>query len=528
MSFYFNPVNRMTGLASGLDTKSIVEDLMKAARMPLDRMLQNQQLLKWQQEDYRAINITLNDLKANYAFPLELQSTFLVKRAVSSDESAVTATAGANASTGTYQVTVVALAQVGSLVSSDKLTSSTNTGFDPDAKMSDSDKSFGLTDPTSFTITTYKSDGSPDQNIVINVSPDQTLNQLLADIYTKTSGRLTAFYEASTQKVVISTTKTGYYNENKFTFSDGADNFLSDKLKITPQDLYGQDAELSINGLTDIRQHENTFILNNVTFNLKKTTSPSSVLISVQTDTDTIVQKIKDFVEQYNAALDQINKKLSEPRYRDYLPLTEDQKKELSEDEIKKWEEKARSGLLQNDPLLQDIVYDLRTAITGTVKDLNKNMDSLFDIGITEGYMLDDSGKIILGGYTEGGKLYINEKLLRDAVSRDPEGVMKLFTQTGATDDQKGIGVRFYEALNRAIDRLTREAGAPSSFSLVDNSFLSTSIREMQDRIDRENERLALLESRYWEQFTLMEQYIAQMNSQSIWLAQQFNMYGGR
>ncbi|HHW43389.1 MAG TPA: flagellar filament capping protein FliD [Desulfotomaculum sp.] len=523
MSSYFNPVNRMTGLASGLDTKSIVEDLMKAARMPLDRMLQNQQLLKWQQEDYRAINTTLTDLRTNYGLPMELQATFTVKKATSSDETVVTAAVGANAPTGTYQVEVTALAQVGSLFSNTSL----GAGFDPEARMSDAVKSFGLTAATSFTIRTYKADGSTDQDITINVSPDQTFNQLLADIEAKTSGRLTAFYEASTRRVVISTTKTGNYNENKFTLIDGSDSFLNNQLKITPGDLTGQDAELTINGLSGIKQHENTFTLNNTTFTLKKTTT-SPVLVTVQTDTDAIVQKIKDFIQQYNDALDQINGKLKEERYRDYLPLTEDQKKDMSEEEIKNWEQKARSGLLQNDPLLQNMVYDLRTAITGVVDGLNASMNALADIGITEGYMLDDQGKIILGAYTDGGKLYLNENILREAVNRDPEGVMNLFTRTGATDKEKGIGVRFYEALNRAIDRLTREAGAPSSFSLVDNSFLSTSIREMQDRIDRENERLANLESRYWEQFTVMEQYIAQMNSQSTWLAQQFNMYGGR
>ncbi|MCL6558518.1 MAG: hypothetical protein K6U74_06885, partial [Firmicutes bacterium] len=107
MIYYFNPVNRMTGLASGLDTKSIVEDLMKAARIPLDRMLQNQQLLQWKQEDYRAINSTLSNLRTSYVFPLKLQSSFLVKKATSSDESVVAATASTKAISGTYTITRV-------------------------------------------------------------------------------------------------------------------------------------------------------------------------------------------------------------------------------------------------------------------------------------------------------------------------------------------------------------------------------------------------------------------------------------
>lgn len=523
MTYYFSSVNRMAGLASGLDTKSIVEDLMKAARIPLDRMLQNQQLLQWKQEEYRAINTTLTDLKTNYAFPLELQSTFLVKSAVSSDESAVTATAGVSAKPGTYSIKVTQLAEVASNISTDTISLDSFDKIDPTQTL-ESQLSKFRNPPSSgsFTITTRNpvTGATNTKTFDVDITSD-SLNSVLSKINSETSLGLTAFYDASIDKVVLSTTFTG--DDPSYNEIEVSGDFLLNTLLLNPT-AQGKNAVFDLNGAAGIAKYENTFTLNNVTFTLKKTAS-SPVLITVQTDTDAIVQKIKDFVGQYNAALDQINKKLSEPHYRDYLPLTEDQKKELSEDEIKKWEEKARSGLLQNDPLLQGIVYDLRTAITGTVSGLDTKINSLMDIGITEGYMLDDQGKIILGGYTEGGKLYINEKLLRDAVSRDPEGVMKLFTQTGATDSQKGIGVRFYEALNRAIDRLTREAGAPSSFSLYDNSYLSTSIRELQERIDKENERLARLEESYWRQFTIMERYIAQMNSQSTWLAQQFNMY---
>ncbi|MBC7345715.1 MAG: hypothetical protein H5U03_09915, partial [Clostridia bacterium] len=52
---YFSPVNRVAGLVSGLETQKIVEDLMKIARIPLDRIVQERKILEWRQEDYRAI-----------------------------------------------------------------------------------------------------------------------------------------------------------------------------------------------------------------------------------------------------------------------------------------------------------------------------------------------------------------------------------------------------------------------------------------------------------------------------------------
>ncbi len=507
----FSPVNRVAGLVSGLETQKIIGDLMKAARIPLDRLLQQKQVLQWQQEDYRSINKKLMDFRLNYASPLRLQGTFQVKRATSSDETAVTATAGGSAATGTYEITVTSLAKTGSLFSTASLYDS-YPNLDPGAKMSDATKSFGLSAATSFDIITYKADGTPEATITINVDPNETLNQLLARIGTQTSGRLTAFFEKSTGKVVISTTKTGNYNENKFTLQD-TNWFLLDYLKFSayfsrdPVDntetFTGTDAELTINGLTGIKQHENTFTMSNVTFTLKKTTA-SPVLITVTTDTDKIFDTVKSFVEQFNTLLETINAELREPRYADYQPLTEEQKEQLTDREIDQWEEKARSGLLRNDAILDDTVYRLRRALTTPVTGLT-GYDSLFDIGIRTGY------------YWEGGKLYIDEAKLREAINANPEAVMNLFTRSAENFAEQGLGVRLYNEVNKAINRVTAQAGSP--YTLVDNSFLSRSIRELDGRIETVEERLARLEDRYWRQFTALEQVLTALQAQSNWLA---------
>jgi flagellar hook-associated protein 2 len=105
-----------------------------------------------------------------------------------------------------------------------------------------------------------------------------------------------------------------------------------------------------------------------------------------------------------------INGKLSEERYRKFPPLTEEQKKDMSENDIKLWEEKAKSGLLRSDPLLDRIVRDLRYAVSSSVAGLPKEMNSLSAIGITT------------GDWREKGKLHINEDKLRDAIAKDPGG----------------------------------------------------------------------------------------------------------
>ena len=53
---------RISGLASGMDIDKLVSDLMKAERMPLDKLKQKKQILEWQRDDYRSMNTLLQDL----------------------------------------------------------------------------------------------------------------------------------------------------------------------------------------------------------------------------------------------------------------------------------------------------------------------------------------------------------------------------------------------------------------------------------------------------------------------------------
>ncbi|MET1032016.1 flagellar cap protein FliD N-terminal domain-containing protein, partial [Domibacillus tundrae] len=54
-------VLRVGGLASGMDIESIVKNVMTAERMPLDKLKQKKQTLEWQRDQYREMNILLQD-----------------------------------------------------------------------------------------------------------------------------------------------------------------------------------------------------------------------------------------------------------------------------------------------------------------------------------------------------------------------------------------------------------------------------------------------------------------------------------
>jgi len=163
--------------------------------------------------------------------------------------------------------------------------------------------------------------------------------------------------------------------------------------------------------------------------------------------------------------LAKINSVLTEERYRDYLPLTDDQKKAMSEDDIKLWEQKAKSGLLRSDSILENIVTNLRRALYDKVEGCSL---SLYQIGITT------------GSYQDKGKLVIDEEKLRAALTDNYDAVVQLFTQgsqytySEALNDpnkravrykEAGIAQRIYDILQDNI-RITRNANGKKGILL--------------------------------------------------------------
>lgn len=524
-------IYRITGLASGLDIDQMVSDLMKAQRAPLDKLVQTRQIWQWKQEDYRSINTSLLNLR-NIAFNLKLQSSFRVKKAVSSDESIVTATAAGSAVPTTYQVKVRQLATVATNASTEAIA---NNSFDPSQPLVSQQSNFTNNDfgwdPTthefSFTINgqTFSFDGDT-----------ASLNSIIAAVNANKEAGVSMFYDPSTKKVGIATLKTGDNNPNgKEIQTNGA--FLTNVLYINMENEQGGiDAEFDINGLTGITSHTNSYTVNGVTLNFKSANPNATVTVTVSNDIDTVVNTIKDFVNKYNETLAAVNAKLKEERYHDYLPLTDEQIQEgkLTDKQIDQWQEKARSGLLKGDPLLSSAVSSIRSAMASIVEGLTGQVtvtsgsktvsavaNSLSVIGITT------------GTWEEEGKLYLDENRLREALQSNPDAVMELFTRTKdaagntITDTkQKGIAVQLYDAINNAISRITSQAG--SAGSLYDQSYISRTIRGLNGQISDMEKRLQDLEDRYYRQFTAMEEAIAQMNTQSLWLSQQLSGGGGK
>ncbi len=270
----------------------------------------------------------------------------------------------------------------------------------------------------------------------------------------------------------------------------------------------GTDAEVIIDGET-INYSGNDIKYNGINLTLKKVTS-EPVNIETSRDTDKALDTIVSFVEDYNKLIKDLNDKTHEKaEYKKYAPLTDAQKDEMSESEIKKWEEKTNKGLLSGDNDIEKFLTEMRSVLYTKVGD--KKL--LSDIGI-------ESSK----DWKDYGKLTIDKDKLKDALQNDMKGVSDIFT--GST----GICSRLNDACKKAANTSSGSPGSLVSLAGIKgkatekNNTINKRIDSIKDVITKLKAQYDSRKERLWKQFNSMESALGSMNSTANYFAQ---MMGG-
>ena len=492
---------RVAGLASGMDIDMLVNDLMKAERMPLNKLQQDRQWLTWQRDAYREMNTSLSSFR-NMFLDMRLSSTFNSKVVTSSQEHAVTATANTGVVDGSFSIEVNQLASQAINVST---TSITNDGesFDANASLeSQAGALRGGFEPGTFTVTTYQNGKAIEETFTVDA--EDSLNAVLRRISNSDLG-VRAFYDQTSDRVFIERTETGNHNEAGFEIEFSGNSFLANTLQLDQsQEQGGQNALFTYNGI-ELTSKTNSYTLNGLTLNFHGETT-GRANIGVQNDVEHAVEKITDFVNKYNEIVLTFNEKLSETRHRDYPPLTDEQREEMSESEIEMWEERAMSGLLRNDSTLRSVLSNMRLSVNAIIDTGNDDINSLATIGITPSK-----------DYRDNGILEIDENKLREALQTDTDSVRRIFSNQ---DESGGIVDRLENNVRRAVRDLTDLAGSAGSTN--ETHSMGRRLGNLEDRISAFEQRLIQTESRYYRQFSVMEQAIQRANMQSMFLMQSF------
>lgn len=334
----------------------------------------------------------------------------------------------------------------------------------------------------------------------------------------------TLAYNTVGDKFSLTANKEGVANQ--MTLSDDLKSLL--KLNAPVAGEQAQDAKLTVDGVSIVKS-ENTFALNGATVTLNAVhTTGTPIDIKFSVNTSGIKDKIKGFIESYNSVVSLIYEKRDEKIYRDFVPLTDEQKADMKEDDIKAWETKAKSGLLRNDSEVESVAMRMRQALQDTVEGAGL---TLADIGITTSANYKENGKLVLS----------DESKLTSALENNYSSVVKLFTNesdktysdrdnTSERYNENGLSNRILDILKDAV-RTTRE-GTDSKGSLIEiagvkndtseiTSRLSVKILDYEDRMATLIDYLAEKENSYYLQFSRLESALNKMNTQSSSLLSQ-------
>lgn len=303
---------------------------------------------------------------------------------------------------------------------------------------------------------------------------------------------------------------------------------LADALKISDSTrasyTAGTNASITVDGVK-VEHNDNTYEIDGIKMDFSDVDPTLGEEITVVADKsyDDIKQTIKDFVKDYNQMIDDINEYTQTARPKDknknyYDPLTDEEKEDMSEDEIEKWEKMAQKGLLYHDTTVSSVMSKIRMAMYTAVELDDGKKFGIYNMGIkTKAY--DTSAY---------GKLELDEEKLDKAFEEHADDIVKLFT------DSDGVMAKVNKAIEDATKdsstsknqgTLIRKAGSATGTSNKSNTIYKE-MERINKRIEQLQERYDKKEEYWWTVFTNLEKMQSQFNSQQSYI-EQFTANGG-
>lgn len=526
---------RLSGLNSGLDTENIIKGMMKIDQQKVDKQFRAQAKMEWQVEAHQSVNNILRKLKDDYTTTLKQEQNMLSEynyRKYSmtyqntSDSAYVSMSAAPHASEGT--VTVNNIYQLAKAATAETTTTVTNGGDGLNLtwtmyQVNDALKAAGKSG--------FTTQGEPGSEKLVfelegkeySVSMYSTLDSVLNSINAN-STTMKISYTQLTDKFSISAKTEG----KNSSLTVESSNFLTQLGIAGGTYKNGQNAKLEINGHL-VERSSNRFEIDGINYTLKQiTVDPNSVTptttdaelqaltkkninVDITRDLDSTVKMIKGYVDAYNEMLDTLQGLLSEKVDRDYYPLTEEERAELTEAEIEKWETSAKKGLMRNDSQLSNLIMQMRMSFYTKIPGSSLMMADIGLGGVATSVEAAESAR--------KGHITLDETKLREALRSNPDMVYQMFTADSASGnvDEMGLARR----MNKLITDYTTDNVANTQY------YANMNIARAKERyVDMVN-AMYTKEEQLWKRFTALETAMSNLNSQNTWLQQQLSSING-
>ena len=509
---------RMTGMVSGLDTDSIVKELVSAYSTKKEKYVKEQTKLGWKQDIWKSLNKEVNSFYKSVG-NLRFDSGYNTKKTTSSDSTKATVSASGNAVVGTQKLHVLSTAQSGYLTGAEIKTTA-NEKVTTSTKLSD----LGITaDEVTFNVNTK------DETKQIKVGKDSTISDVVNQL--KEAG-LNANFDAGNGRFYLSSSDSGIATDFNITADDN-DKTNSEALLSTlglsddkAKKIDGSDAVIVLNGVK-YTSTTNNFSVNGLSISVNGVTDKvddidnvdvdalddsKAVSISTTTDTQGLYDKIKDFLTSYNNIINKMTKLYNADSAKNYEPLTDDEKSQMSDTEVEKWETKIKDSLLRRDSSLSTIMNAMTTSMSTAISVNGKNY-SLSSFGIsTLGYMNaaeNEQNAYHIDGDEDDENTSGNKDKLMAALSSDPDTVI---------DFMKQLSTNLYTA----IDKQMQSNSLRSRYSIYNDKEMTSQYTSYTKTIAEWESKISDKEEYYYKKFSKMETALSKLNSQTGSLSSMF------
>lgn len=582
--------NGIYGLSgSGLDIESLVKMGMMNKQNQYDKMYQTQLKQTWVKEAYNTVYTDVKAFKESMS-TFKMQSNMSAMQATSSNNDVVSVTANGAAAAMNHKITVEQVASNAYLMTANgqkigranASPSAANSAYLKDVLFSGDATKTTVDGQTSYLVkndTTGKNDTFKGSDVAISIEvqdgneqdsngnpvthkveftydqifgDNKTLNDL-ATAFSNSGANIQGGYDTVNDSFSLYNKTSGSANKiglkanndtsaellNKLHLAsyNGQTNTLGNEISFTKNTLteaaVGTNAKATIDGKT-YESDTNKLNVANVIYNFNGVSAKNAdgtyqaSTISVSQDTDKIVDNVKKFVETYNTLIDSLNTKYREEKNTDYKPLTKKQEGEMTESQIDKWNEKAKSGLLYHDNNIYSIISDMRESLYTKVD----AVDTVLTDAKGNKYSYNTMSSIGITSSTNQGHITLDEEKLKKALTEDPDCVYQLFASdqdstyvSGSTNKNQadtytsksdylntGIANRLYNSMTTNISKLESYAG--TSKETDDESYLGKLITNMNTKMTSFQTLMKSYESKLYEKYDAMEVALSKLGAQ--------------
>lgn len=497
----YNNSNRITGMFSDMDTDALVKNLCAAQQTKIDTQYRKKQSSEWKNTALTEIADKVKEFSNTYCSVLGsssmLKSSTYSKYSVTttSTSGAVTVDAGGEAFDGKITVSVEQLA--GNAAANGK--TGISTGTELSAKNTATLSELAFATPLQFDAKgniSFKINGKK-----FEFSGDTTLQNMISTINADADANVTMKYSRLTDSFTVTSDNGG--KDGKVTIENISGNAFGEGGAFgIGEGVFTEGAQNAIAYINGVRveREENEFTIDDVSYKLNATTE-EEMQFSVTRDFSSTVDAVKTFVNAVNDLLSSVKLYTdAKDETRTYKPLTDAEKDEMTEDEIEKWEARAKGGILSGNQDLENLLSSIKDAFFSNAGGTGKNLTS---IGISTGGYFD----------TDAGLLKLDEDALKAALEKDSDAVVNMFTggNSSVSKEKQGAVYQLRNSLNAYLS---------TSNNLVEG--LDKEVTGIEDEIDTMEDKLAKLAEKYYNKFAAMETALAKLNSTAGYISSMF------